>query len=109
MAVTSKLVAIGPEEELAYLRCAGVAFVPVERGEDLENALRRQARDPDAGLIIVSETVAAERQGMVAEVRRETGTPVLVAPSHKGSAGSTASHMRHVLEQSIGVDLLSKD
>jgi vacuolar-type H+-ATPase subunit F/Vma7 len=109
MALTRTVVAIGPEQEMLYLKCAGVAFVPLERGEDLEEPVRRQARDPEVGLIIVSETVAEGRHDVIGDVRHDTGTAVLVVPSHRGSTGSTESHMRHVLEQSIGVDLLSKD
>jgi hypothetical protein len=109
MAVTRKLVAIGPRKEMLYLRGAGIEFMPLEAGEDLEGPLRRCARDAGVGLTLVSETAAAGKLNMIGEVRRETGAVVLVVPSHKGSSGSTIAHMRRVLEQSVGVDLLGED
>ena len=109
MAVTRKVVAIGPRDEMLYLRGAGMEFVPLEVGEELEEPLRRCAGDPAVGLTVVSESVAGDRQGLVGEVRHATGAVVLVVPSHRGGTQSTLTHMRHVLEQSIGVDLLSDD
>lgn len=109
MANARKIVAIGPAEELLYLRSAGVEFVAMDWDADLEEALKEQARDPAVGLVIVSEPLAEGRLGIIAELRREHGTPVLVVPSHCGSAGTTLAHMKRALEQSLGVDLISKD
>jgi len=109
MAVTKKLVAIGPRDEMLYLRGAGMQFVPLEAGEDLEEPLRRGARDAAVGLTLVSETAAEGKLDMIDELRRATGAVILVVPSHRGSTGSTTAHMRRVLELSVGVDLLGED
>jgi len=94
---------------MLYLREAGMEFVPLEAGEDLEAPLRRAMGDAAVGLTLLSETVAGDRPDVVDEVRRATGAVVLVVPSHRGSTGSTLSHMRRVLEQSVGVNLLGDD
>ena len=109
MAVTRKVVAIGPRDEMLYLRGAGMEFVPLEAGQDLEGPLRRSAADAAVGLTLVSETAAEGMLDTIDQVRRATGAVMLVVPSHRGSTGSTMAHMRHVLEQSVGVDLLGED
>jgi vacuolar-type H+-ATPase subunit F/Vma7 len=109
MAVIRKVVAIGPREEMLYLRAAGIEFVPLERGEKLEGPLRRCAANSAVGLTLVSETAAEGLLDLVGEVRRATGAVILVVPSHRGGTGSTMAHMRHVLELSVGVDLLGDD
>jgi len=108
MAKTRRVVAIGPAEELFYLQGAGVELVTLGPQGKLEEELLKQASDASVGLILVSETVAERRQGTIAQVRREGGVPVLVVPSFSGSKETTLSFMKHVLEQSIGVDLISR-
>ncbi len=103
-----RIVAVGPAEELLCLRSAGVDFVDVGPKDDLGAALRKQAQDPDVGLILVSEALAGQQFEVVAEVRRDTGAVLLVLPSYRGSQGTTLEHMKRALEQSIGVDLISK-
>jgi vacuolar-type H+-ATPase subunit F/Vma7 len=103
-----KIVAVGPAEELRCLKSAGVEFVELKPQEDLGAALRKQAQDPAVGMILVSEAVAGRQFAVVAQVRRDTGAVLMVVPSYRGSQGTTLEFMKHALEQSIGVDLISK-
>lgn len=103
-----KIVAVGPAEELLCLRSAGVDFVEVGPQDDLGAALRKLAQDPAVGMVLVSEAVAGPQFALVAEVRRQTGAVLMVVPGYRGSQGTTLEFMKHALEQSIGVDLISK-
>jgi len=103
-----KIVAVGPAEELLCLKSVGVEFVELGEAERLQAALRRQAQDPAVGLILVSEALAGQQFEAVDEVRRDTGAVLLVVPSYRGSQGTTLKFMKRALEQSIGVDLISK-
>ena len=103
-----KIVAVGPAEELLCLKSVGVEFTEVGPQDDLAAALRKHALDRAVGLILVSEAVAGERFSVVADVRRDTGAVLMVVPSYRGSQGTTLDFMKHALEQSIGVDLISK-
>ena len=103
-----KIVALGPAEELLCLKSVGVEFFELGPQDDLAATLRRHAQDPAVGLIIVSEAVVGERFSVVAQVRRDTGAALMVVPSYRGSQGMTLAFMKHALEQSIGVDLISK-
>jgi len=108
MAKVRKIVAIGPPEELFYLKSAGVDLVALEPDGNLEEELLKQAADAAVGLIIVSETVAEGREAVIAQARHERGSVVLVVPSLSGTKDTTLTFMKHVLEQSIGVDLISR-
>jgi len=90
------------------LRSVGVQVVAVEESGDLRRTLDEYASQPDVGLIIVSEALAADRQALLAEARRDSDTVILVVPSYRGAKGSTLAFMKHTLEQSIGVDLISR-
>lgn len=108
MSEKRKIVAVGPAEELLCLKSAGVEFVDLDVQGDLGAALRKQAQDPGVGLILVSEAVAGPQFDVVGQVRRQTGAVLMVVPSYRGSQGTTLEYMKHALEQSIGVDLISK-
>jgi vacuolar-type H+-ATPase subunit F/Vma7 len=108
MSEKRKIVAVGPAEELLCLKSAGVEFVELDAEGDLGAALRKQAQDPSVGLILVSEAVAGPQFSVVGQVRRQTDAVLMVVPGYRGSQGTTLEHMKHALEQSIGVDLISK-
>lgn len=108
MADGAKIVALGPKEEIAGLASLGVEVAPVESPAELEAALPERARDPAPALILVSETVAGEARDLIAGLRRPGGAVILLVPSHRGSAGMALEWMKHGMEQSIGVDLITK-
>ena len=109
MAKQIKIVALGLKKEFSCLRAAGVEVIPVESGQEFEEALRRQATDTEVGVVIASESLAErERHAFINELRHQTGTVILVVPSYEGPKETTLSFMKHALEQSIGVDLISK-
>jgi len=108
MAKARKVVAIGPSGELFCLKSLGAEFVPLRPDGNLEEELRKHASDPTVGLILVSEPVAQGKHALIAELRHERRAVVLVVPSYRGTSGTTLSFMKRTLEQSIGVDLISK-
>ena len=108
MAQQSRIVAIGPREEILGLRTAGVETVCVETEGELLAALDKHVRQQRAPLVLISETVIAGALRTVDELRMETGTVILVIPSHRGSEGITQDWLRQRMELAIGVDLVSE-
>lgn len=102
-----KIVAIGPRAEMLGLRSIGVDLIAVDTEEEMVEALREQADQPEVRLVLLSETVAEDAREDVQEARGEKGTAILLVPSHRGSKGTTIDWMRHAMEQSIGVDVIS--
>ncbi len=108
MAKAKRIIALGPREEMACLRAAGVQLVPLGPEADLMEPLRKHALDASVGLILVSETLAKAKMRAISELRLETGAVVLVVPGPGGSADSTLAFMKYMVGRSIGVDLISK-
>jgi len=104
----SKIVAIGPPEEVMAFQGIGVEAVPAESGADLAAALPGLALDPRVCLILVSESVAEGAQGLMAELRRRSRAIILLIPSHRGARGLALQWMRRSMEQSIGVDMIGE-
>jgi len=107
MAHETRIVAIGPEREMAGLASVGIEPVPVKSPGELAPALERQAGEEGVRVILLSESVAEGARGLVAELRRRTGTVILLAPAPRGSAGMAVAWLKHSMEQSIGVDMIS--
>jgi vacuolar-type H+-ATPase subunit F/Vma7 len=109
MAGDGKVVAIGPSEEIIGLRSAGVGIVPVQTSAECREALQSQAPDPEVRVLLLSESVAAGSEALVADLRERTGSVIMLVPSHRGSRNLTQEWMKRAMELSIGVDMISKD
>ena len=109
MAREARIVALGPEQEIAGLASIGVELVPVESGGELGEALEEQTRDPGARIVLVSESVAEGARDVVADMRSRTGAVIALVPSHRGPRGMAVEWIRRAMEQSIGVDMISED
>ena len=109
MAGEAQIVAIGPEREMAGLTSVGIDVVPVESGDELAEALTRRAEDPSVCVILISERVAEGARELVAALRQTTDAVLLLVPSHTGSRATAVQWIKHGMEQSIGVDMISGD
>jgi len=109
MADKDKVVAIGPHEEMFGLRTIGIEVVRAEDSAQMLEALRAQVERAGVRVVIVSETVAGGTAEAVRELRREHGTVIMLVPSHGGARGVTQQWMKQVMEQAIGVDVISEE
>ena len=109
MANGGKIVAIGPREEIMGLRSVGMDLIAAENASELGAVLPQQALDPAVRLILVSETVADEAQATIAELRERGGAVIMLVPSHRGPKHLALQWIKRAMEQSIGVDMISKD
>ena len=108
MAEGPRILALGPMGEIEGLQSIGVEPVPVQSAAELAQALRDQTRDGSVALVLVSETLAGEAEELIAGMRRPGGPIILPIPSHRGAEGLALQWMKHAMEQSIGVDMISK-
>jgi vacuolar-type H+-ATPase subunit F/Vma7 len=67
------------------------------------------ARDPEIGLVLVTESMAMEDPGAIAEFRGRSPAILAVIPTHEGSKHFSFQEMRKSVERSLGLDLLGKD
>jgi len=103
------IVAIGPRKEIIWLLSVGIEVAPVETEAELAGELASQCRREEVRLVLLSESVAEGARELVSDMRERTGTVIMLVPSWRGSKGITLDWIRHAMEQSIGVDLISDE
>lgn len=104
----SKAVAVGEKHLVLGFKGVGMDVVDVAEPERLKAALLRLARNPEVGVVLVTESMAAQAPDALSDFRDAGGGILVVIPSHEGSKGFSFEEMRRSVERSIGVDILGK-
>ena len=108
MAKQLRILALGPREEISGLRTVGIECIGVETPAELEASLKGCVERPEVRIVLVSETVAEGAQPLADELRRKSGTVLLLIPSYRGAQGRALDWLREKMELTIGVDLVSQ-
>lgn len=103
-----RVIVIGEREKILPFRVLGMGLEYVGSGEELGAALERVVQTPDVCLIIVSEDMVVERPGIIAAFRDRTHVPILVLPSHLGSARTSIMETSRKVKRAIGVDIIEE-
>lgn len=88
---------------------AGFETVPVANGAELARELAQLAHMPDIGLVLITESMAAEAPEALTAFRESCLAILTTIPTHKGSQHLGFVEMRRAIERSIGVDMLGKE
>ncbi len=105
----AKAVVVGERHLILGFKGVGFEVVPVADGEQLAGALTRLGRTADVGLVLVTESLAAEAPQAVEEFRLKSQAILTIIPTHEGSTHVSFAEMRKAVERSMGVDLLGKE
>ena len=105
----ARAVAVGEKHMILGFRGVGFEVVPVQNRAELQEALARLARDGDVGLVVVTESMAAESGEFLEEFRERSAAVLTVIPGHAGSGHVSFEEMRKTVERSLGVDILGKE
>jgi V/A-type H+-transporting ATPase subunit F len=105
----SKAVAVGEKHLILGFKGVGFEIVPIEDSGKLMHALSTLSRDPEAGLVLVTESMARDAPKAVEEFRERSSAVLTIIPTHGGSEHVSFQEMRKSVERSLGIDLLGKD
>jgi vacuolar-type H+-ATPase subunit F/Vma7 len=105
----SKAYVVGEKPLILGFKGAGFEIVHADDADSLTKALGQLLRAHDASIVLVTESVAAENPEAVKNFRESSTAILTTIPTHKGSAHSGFVEMRHLVEHSIGVDMLGKE
>lgn len=98
-----KFFCIGDEDTVRGFRLAGIEGHVVTNPLEAETALQQVVRRRDAGVVIITDAVAAEIRPQVDAVRLECERPLLV--EIPGPQGPTAGRktLRQLVQEAVGI------
>ncbi len=101
-----KAVVIGKREKILPFKMLGMGLEYASSKEELERVMDKIAQDPAVSLIMVSEDIVAEQPDVVSTLRERVRTPIVVLPTHLGSAGISIKETAKTVKKAIGVNIL---
>lgn len=101
-----KAVVIGEREKILPFKALGMGLEYAGSRKDIERVFEKLARDPAVSLIIVSEDIVVEQPDIVSTFRQRMRVPIVVLPTHLGSAGASARETGKMVKDAVGVDIL---
>lgn len=104
-----KAYAVGERHLILGFRGVGFEIVPVDDPAKLPQELMRLAREKDAALILLTESIAGDAAEVIEEFRERSSAIVTTIPTHEGTRHLSFEETRKIVERSLGVDVLGKE
>jgi len=105
----SKAVAVGEKHLILGFKGVGFEIVPIDDSTKLMHELNNLSRDPEIGLVLVTESIAKDALKDIDEFRLRSSAILTIIPAHEGSKHLSFQMIRKSVERSLGVDILGKD
>lgn len=105
----SRAIVIGERSHILGFKGAGFEIAPVNDAAACQRELMTLAREQGVGLVLITESMAAEAAQAVADFRQYSSAILVVVPTHEGSRHTGFLEMKKAVERSIGVDILGKE
>ncbi len=105
----AKACIVGEKHLILGFKGIGFEIVAVSDPKDLAEELFMLSRRNDIGLILVTESIAAEAPGVVEEFRTRSDVILTVVPMYEDSPRTGYNEMRKAIERSMGIDLFKKE
>lgn len=105
----SKAVVVGERHLIQGFSGAGFDIVALDEDSRLHQELVRLSKDLRVGLVLLTESAAAENAQAVEEFRRRSRAVLMLIPTHEGSRHTGFHEIRRAVERSLGIDLLGRE
>ncbi|MHA1742439.1 MAG: V-type ATP synthase subunit F [Candidatus Thorarchaeota archaeon] len=104
--VGDKIAVIGDRDTVIGFRMAGVSETAVPTGPDeTEDALKHYFRDPDIGLIVITEPLAKTVEKTILELSQVPVPVIMLIPDRNGSTGAYESVLRELVRRAVGLEI----
>lgn len=87
------------------MRMAGIRGVIVHTREETADAIDKAAANPDIGILLITEQLAALCQDKLIPLKASRRTPLVVEIPNRGSTGRTADSITRYIQDAIGIKL----
>ncbi|MEK6924511.1 MAG: V-type ATP synthase subunit F [Candidatus Micrarchaeota archaeon] len=99
-----RIIVVGDADTASGFRLAGVGDARVA-GDDAEAIVLAALAARDAGIIIVSEEVAARLSPKARRLLAESTKPVVVSVPSRSVSTSSSTSLQELVKRAIGIDL----
>lgn len=101
-----KIAIIGDRDSVIGFRMVGVkeSVVPKTPNETRQ-ALLNYFRDPQMGLIIITEPLATEVEDTILEMSESPIPVILLIPDRQGSTGAYESVLKELVRRAVGIEI----
>ncbi len=104
--VSDKIAVIGDRDTVTGFRMVGVRESSVPKGPDeIRKSLLDYFRDPEMGLIIITEPLATEVEETIIELSEAPVPVILLVPDRQGSTGAYETVLRELIRRAVGIEI----
>ena len=104
-----KFFCVADEDTVRGFRLAGIAGEAVAGRDEAVAALRRAAQQADLGVLIVTQSVAADARAEVDAIRLKMATPLVVeVPGPEGPLPGRKT-LRDFVQEAVGIRLAQEE
>lgn len=87
------------------LRLAGIEGVVVREEAEARRAIESAAKNPEIGVLLITEGVAAQCADLIAPLKLTALTPLVVEIPDRHSAGRSSDSITRYIREAIGVKI----
>lgn len=87
------------------MRMAGIRGVIAHTREEAAEAIDRAAADPEIGILLITEQLAALCQDQLTPLKASSRTPLVVEVPNRGSSGHAGDTITRYIQEAIGIKL----
>ncbi len=105
----SKIVVIGEKEHILPYQSIGVGIEPVKTVTETVSILRKTAGDSLIEIILITESMAEQCLGMIAELRSKTAKVITIIPAQQGSRHTSTMELNKEIARAVGMDIFANE
>ena len=104
--VSNKIVVIGDHDTVTGFQMAGVKDGYVSNSpEETRTTLIKHFRDPNTGLIIITESLARPVESTIIELSEAPIPVILLIPDRTGSRGTYEAVLKELIRRAVGIEI----
>lgn len=104
--VNEKIAVIGDRDTVVGFRMVGVTEGCVSKSpEETRQTLMKYFRDPNMGLILITESLAQAVEDSILELSEAPVPVILLIPDSKGSTGAYETVLKELIRRAVGIEI----
>lgn len=104
--VSDKIAIVGDRDTVTGFRMVGVreSSIPTT-ADEIRKALLDYFRDPQMGLIIITEPLAMEVEDTILELSEAPVPVILLIPDRQGTTGAYETVLKELIRRAVGIEI----